>query len=384
MAQSGSWRNVREGWPVRTVGLLLLAVALLAAGCSEERPARRTTTVGFVFVGDPEDLGYNQAIWEGSLALARAFPDLQVERRSHVPETAAAEVAMERLVEDGASILFSTSYGYRDMSRAVAKRHPGVVVLQQGNVEGPDELPNYGTYWGRVYEPVYEAGIVAGAASRSGRLGFVAALPVAPVFNNVNAFLLGARSVRRDATVQVAMTGSWCDPEAQRSAARELLRQGADVLTQHQDCTRAVLEEAERAGVRSVGYHSDGSEAAPRGYLVGAVWSWGDTLVDIVRTVRHGAFAGSRYDDDHRGGLATGNNPFVLSELSRLVPPRTAALVERAEQRMRDGWSPFTGPLRDRHGRLRVPAGHIPGAAEVDRMDWLLPGVLGRFEGSAA
>ena len=369
---------------MRTMALLALALTLLATGCAEDASAPRPTTVGFVFVGERADLGYNQAIWEGSLALARAFPDLRVVRRSGVPETSAAEQAMEQLVADGASIVFATSYGYRDRSFAVAQRHPDVVVLQQGNLEAPDALPNYGTYWGRVYEPVYQAGIVAGASSRTGRLGFVAAFPVAPVFNNVNAFMLGARTVRRDATVHVVMTGSWCDPVAQRSAARRLIGLGVDVLTQHQDCTRTVLEEAERAGVRSVGYHSDGSEAAPRGYLVGAVWSWGDTLVDIVRTVRHGDFTGSRYDGDHRGGLATDNNPFVLSELSALAPTRTRALVARAEQRMRDGWSPFTGPLRDRHGVLRVPAGAVPTAEDVDRMDWLLPGVVGSFPGSPA
>lgn len=360
------------------------AVGLVLTACGGGTPAAAPTTVGFVFVGDRDDLGYNQAIWEGSLALARAFPDLRVERRADVPETAAAERAMQQLVDRGATIVFATSYGYRDSSYAVARRNPGVVVLQQGNLEGPAALPNYGTYFGRVYEPVYEAGIVAGRSSRTGRLGFVAAFPVAPVLNNVNAFLLGARSVRRDATVQLALTGSWCDPPRQRAAARRLLAAGADVLTQHQDCTRAVLEEAERAGAFSVGYHSDGSEVAPRGYLVGAVWSWRDTLVDIVRTIRHGDFAGSRYDGDHRGGLAAGNNPFVLSELSDLVPAGTRALVVRAEQRMRAGWSPFTGPLRDRHGVLRVPAGRSATTEEIDRMDYLLPGVLGDVPGSAA
>lgn len=365
---------------VRSVARVLLAVVLLGpliTACNRTEPTPRGDLVGFVFVGGPDDLGYNQAIWDGSLALARAFPDLRVVRRANVPESDAAGRALQDLIDQGASIVFATSFGYRDQSYAVARANPDVVVLQQGNLEGPDKLPNYGTYWGHVYEPVYEAGVVAGAATRTGRLGFVAAYPVPPVFNNVNAFVLGARSVRQDATVRVEMTGSWCDPAAQRSAARRLIARGVDVLTQHQDCTRAVLEEAERAGVRSVGYHSDGSEVAPRGYLVGAVWSWGDTLVDIVRTIRHDEFAGSRYDGDYRGGLATGNNPFVLSELSEAVPPRTKALVQRAEERMRAGWSPFTGPVVDRHGVLRVPAGRVPTAEEIDQMDWLVPGVLG-------
>jgi simple sugar transport system substrate-binding protein/basic membrane protein A len=370
---------------VRTLLVAVLGLSLLAVGCSRsDDPGGGPTVVGFLLVGESDDLGYNQAIWEGSLVLARAFPEVRVVRRTQVPETEAAGQAMEDLIAEGATIVFATSFGYRDQAYQVAARHPDVVVLQQGNVEGTPGLPNFGTYWGAVYEPVYAAGIVAGAATRTGRLGFVAAFPVTPVFNNVNAFLLGARSVRPDATVHVALTGSWCDPEQQLAAARRLLAARVDVLTQHQDCTRTVLEEAERAHVASVGYHADGSEAAPRGYLVGAVWSWGDTLVDILRTIRHGTFTGSRYDGDYRGGLAHGDNPFVLSELSDLVSPGTRAAVSRAEERMRAGWSPFTGPLADRHGTVRVQAGQVPTQAEVDRMDYLLEGVVGALAGSPA
>jgi simple sugar transport system substrate-binding protein/basic membrane protein A len=232
-------------------------------------------------------------------------------------------------------------------------------------------------------EPVYQSGIVAGAATRTGVLGFVAAFPIPAVFNNVNAFLLGARTVRPDATVHVRFTGSWCNPVAQKRAALALVRAHADVLTQHQDCTRTILDVAEQAGIKSVGYHQDGSEEAPHGYLVGAVWDWSDLLVDIVRTIRHGSFAASAYNHNFRGGLATGDNPFVLSEMSALVSPRTRALVARAEQRMRSGWSPFTGPITDRDGRLRVRAGTTPTRAVIDSMNYLVAGVVGAVPGGA-
>jgi len=361
---------------------LLLAPTACSSGAPE--PPGSARTIGFVFIGDRGDLGYNQAIWTASEELARAFPDTTVLRTGNVPETAAAGEAMESLIDRGASVVFATSFGYRDQAVAVARRHPDVVVLHQGGLEGPDDLDNFGTYWGTVYEPVYEAGIVAGAATRTGRLGFVAAFPIPAVLNNVNAFLLGARSVRRDAVLEVAFTDSWCATVEQRQAAQRLLRGGADVLTQHQDCTKTVLESAESARAFSVGYHADGSEVAPKGYLVGPVWNWGNLLVDIVRTVRQGRFVGSRYDADFRGGLATNDNPFVLSEMSPLVTPRTRALVAAAESRFRGGVSPFTGPVVDRHGRVRVAAGVTPSRAEVDRMDYVVKGVLGRIPGSTA
>lgn len=364
--------------PHRLIGLLLVLSVAAACGTSAPQTSSHELTIGFVFIADAHDLGYTQAVWEASESLARSMPDARVLREPNVPESGtASEDAMESLIARGATIVFATSYGYRDAAFRVAHRHPDVTVLHQGGIEEQPQIDNFGTYWGTMEEPVYQSGIVAGAATRTGVLGFVAAFPIPAVYNNINAFLLGARSVRPGVTVNVKFTGSWCDPVAQKRAAIALVRVHADVLTQHQDCTRTILDVAEQAGIRSVGYHQDGSEEAPHGYLVGAVWDWPDLLLDIVRTIRHGTFAASAYNHDFRGGLATGVNPLVLSEMSFLVAPKTQALVGAAEVRMRSGWSPFTGPITDRNGRIRVRSGMTPTRAEIDAMDYLVKGVVG-------
>ncbi len=355
---------------------------LLAASCfpAEESGASRSfrgAKIGFIFVGTHDDLGYNQAAWEGSQAVARAFPDLVVLRRERVPETAAADRALEEMVAQGARILFATSYGHLRFARAVARRHPDVVVLHQGGVEILPRLDNLGTYFGTVYEPVYQAGIAAGAATRSGRLGFVAAFPIPAVFNNVNAFTLGAQLINPTATTKVVFTASWCDPVKQAAAGAALVAEGADVLTQHQDCTAALLTEAERAGARSVGYHYDGSEAAPRGWLIGSVWDWRGLFIDIVRSILAGRFVDSPYNGDFQGSLRTGNNPFVLTEPGPGVAPDTMDAVQAAGARFRAGHYPFEGPLSDREGRLRIPAGDPPSQRAIDEMDWFVPGVVG-------
>ncbi len=370
-------------------GALVFAVALAASACAgsagrQVNGGGARVKVGFLFIGTRDDLGYNQAAWEGSEAVAEAFPDIEVLRAENVPETAAAEQAMEGVIDQGASILFPTSFGYLASAVAVARRHPDVVVVHQGGLEPVPRLANLGTYFGAMYEPVYEAGIAAGAATRTGRLGFVAAFPIPAMFNNVNAFTLGARSVNPSATTSVTFTGAWCDPVAQAKAARALLGLGVDVLTQHQDCTRTVLEAAEEAGAFSVGYHYDGSEVAPRGWLGGSVWVWGELFVDIVRTVESGAFARSPYGGDFRGSLRTGDNPFVLTEPGPTVNDAARSLIAEAERRFRDGGSPFTGPLRDRDGLERVAPGAVPSTADIDRMEYLVAGVVGDIPVSPA
>lgn len=359
------------------LALLALLAACAGPGETDEAMAPVRVTVGFIFVGARDDLGYNQAAWEGSEAVAEAFPDIEVLRQEYVPETVAAERAMEAMIGDGAGILFATSFGHLQAAAAVARRHPDVTVVHQGGVEPVPPLANLGTYFGAVHEPVYQAGIAAGSVSASGRLGFVAAFPIPATLNNINAFTLGARAVNPAATTFVRFTGAWCDTAAQATAARSLLAEGADVLTQHQDCTTTVLQEAEAAGAASVGYHYDGSEVAASGWLAGSVWSWDDLFVDIVRTVLSGTFATSAYGGDFRGGLSSGDNPFVLTELGPKVGEDARSKIAAAERSFRAGGSPFTGPVVDRDGRERVAAGMVPSPADLDRTDYVVAGVVG-------
>lgn len=365
------------GRPRGRVLVVALAVGLLGSACGQSTPTSpRRPVIGFIFVGESDDLGYNQAAWEGHEAVARAFPSHDVIGVEGVPETEEAVRALEELIDRGAEMLFATSFGHLDAAFDVARRHPDVVVLHQGGLEPQPGLPNFGTYFGTHAEAVYAAGIAAGSDSTAGRLGFVAAFPIPATYNNVNAFLLGARQSNPTATVDVMFTESWCEPDAQERAAAELLARGVDVIAQHQDCTRTVLEAAEEAGVAAVGYHADGSEIAPTSWLTGAIWTWEDLYVDLVRTVVDGAFVGSPYDGDFRGTLADGNDPVTIAEAGTRVGPETRTRMAAALESFASGdRAVFTGPLTDTGGLLRVPAGERLKPDEVDMMDWFLEGV---------
>jgi basic membrane protein A len=160
-----------------------LALAALVAcgggggGGVARAPGTGGKAIGFIFVGPKDDFGYNQAAYEGSVAVEKAFPALKVLRAENVPEDENATRVLESMVARGAKILFATSYGHLDPALKVAAAHPDVVVVQQGNFITGTVPPNAGTYFGTVYEPVYLAGIVAGKLTRTNKLGFVYAFP---------------------------------------------------------------------------------------------------------------------------------------------------------------------------------------------------------------
>ncbi len=373
--------------------LVVGAVAALAlTGCSsatesatsatdgDSAPGEGTTAVGFIMVGPKDDFGYNQAVFEGSEAIADAFPELEVLTAENVPEDDTAATTMEQMIDKGAKLIFATSYGHLDAALAVAEDHPDVVVVQQGNTITTDIPSNSGTYFGTVYEPMYLAGIAAGASTETDKLGYVYAFPIPQTIANINAFERGAQSVNPDVETVTVSTSSWCDPGKQQAAAESLLSQGVDVLTQHQDCTSTVIQAAEEAGAMTVGYHADASSLAPQGWLTGAVWDWGPLYTDIVQTVLDGDFVGSQYNDNFRVGYKTGTNPFVMADYGPAIDDGTVAEIEEAQAWLgtEDG-SPFAGPVADQDGEVRIPEGTVPTYAENDAMDFFVEGVVGRL-----
>lgn len=379
--------------------LALLAVAtLVLVACGESDPGAASAddaddtasdqgadadgidTIGFIFVGPADDVGYNQAAYEGSEAVAAAFPDLEVLQVENVPETSEAEQVMADLVASGADLIFATSFGHLEFAATMAERHPDVVFVHQGGLKGEHDLDNLGTYFGTVYEPVYTAGIAAGAASETGRLGFVYAFAIPQTLANINAFTLGAQSVNPDIETVTIATGNWCDPGLQAEAANSLIGEGVDVITQHQDCTRTIIETAENAGIHSVGYHADASDLAPEGWLTGSEWDWSDIYVDIVETVAAGEFASSPYAGDFRGSMAEDTNPFVQSDFGPSVDAETISVIEETQQRFVDGGSPFEGPVVDQGGELIVPEGEQATTDEIEQMDYFVEGVVGSLD----
>ncbi len=247
--------------------------------------------IGFLFVGPVDDFGYNYAANQGRLCLEAVYPGSTV-YAENVPETAEAERVMENMIKnDGATIIFPTSYGHYDPATHVAKKYPNVMFFHMG---GPKAIPpNLGTFFGDIWQMVYVSGYAAGKMTKTGKLGYVVAFPIAQTLLNVNAFELGAKAANPSVTTTVVFTGSWCDPGKLSAAANNLVDQGIDVLTMHQDCPKPVIEVADRRGVYVVGYHADGSSVSPKAWITGSMWVWGPTMLTLVDQTLSGKYTPS-------------------------------------------------------------------------------------------
>lgn len=328
--------------------------------------------VGFLYVGTVDDGGYNQAAYLGEQAVD-ADPMFETINAENVPESAEAERVMEQMIQQGATIIFPTSFGHLDPAIRVAEKHPDVTFLHQGGLRTTE---NVGTYFGTIWEAEYLAGIAAGRTTESNELGFVVAFPIPQTLLNINAFHLGARSVNPDVTTTVIFTANWCDPAKNVEATESLVSQGVDVITQHQDCPVPVIEAAERAGIWSVGYHADDKEFAPNGWITAPVWDWTGLFPSLAKQVVDGTYvAGSL-----RQGLADG--VVTLGRFGDQIPQDVQDEVAAAKAGLLSGEiAVFTGPIADQSGTERIAAGETPDVETLETTDWLAEGVTGTIPG---
>jgi basic membrane protein A and related proteins len=357
-------------------GLFGSVAATAALGLTSTARAQKPLVLGFIYVGPRDDYGYNQAHAEAA-AIVKKMPGVKVVEEEKVPETVAVEKSMESMINmDGATLLFPTSFGYFDPHMLkMAAKYPNIQFRHCGGLWTDGKHPkNTGSYFGYIDEAQFLAGIVAGATSKSGKLGFVAAKPIPQVLRNVNAFTLGAQTVNPKATTQVIFTGDWSLPVKEAEATNSMIAQGVDVVTCHVDSPKVVIETAERAGIYSSGYHCNQAKLAPKGYLTGAEWNWEKVYVDFVKTMQAGGVPGNFV----RGGLKEG---FVkTSAYGPAVPDKAKAQADATKTEMLNGsFAIFKGPLKDNKGNTVVAAGatQVQTDPNLEAMNYLVEGVLG-------
>src|ERR1019366_9839564 len=161
-----------------------LAVPSLMRGASISSPP---ITMGFLYNGPKNDLGYNQSHADGKAAL-RPLTWVRALEEASVPETVAAEESMRDMIfQDGASVIFATSFGYFDpFIINVARENPAVQFFHCGGLYEEGKHPrNIGIYFGFIDEVEYLSGMLAGLATRTGKIGFVAAKPIPQVLRNI-------------------------------------------------------------------------------------------------------------------------------------------------------------------------------------------------------
>ncbi|MGE4241612.1 BMP family ABC transporter substrate-binding protein [Ramlibacter sp.] len=336
----------------------------------------RPITIGVIYVGPRDDYGYNQAQAEAA-AQVKKMAGVKVVEEENVAETAAVQKSMQGMIsQDGASLIFPTSFGYFDPHMlAVAAKNPNVRFAHCGGLWTEGKHPkNTASFFGYIDEAQYINGVVAGHMTKSNKLGFIAAKPIPQVLRNINAFTMGARSVKPGITTQVIFTGDWSMPVKEAEATNSLADQGVDVFTMHVDGPKVIVETAAKRGKMVCGYHASQAKLAPQAYLTGAEWNWLTAYTQFIDAAR----SGKPHPNFVRGGLKDG---FVkMSPYGATVNDAAKKRADAVKAEMMAGkFDIFKGALKDNKGNVVIAAGKTLKQTdlELEKMNWLVEGVIG-------
>ncbi len=358
-------------WAKRNLPLVLvglISVALVIAIQFFQLPIeQRQVKVGCLLIGSKKDGGWNEGHYSGLLKACIAH-DCSLTVKEHVEEMDENVVsdAVRELVDEGANVIFLTSFGYGLQLDKIAQQYPRVAFF---SISGEGNVKNATTYFARLYQVRYLSGIIAGMESKTGVLGYVAAIPNSQTNRGINAYAMGMRHANPEARLIVRFTGSWDDESAERESVALLQQKGADVITYHTDKPYAIRE-AEKRGLMSIGYSGVYEEYSDR-LLTAALYDWNVLYEEVL-----GDYLSGRTNFSSRYWLGLEENAVTLRPLSPLVSEKAAFIASMEKQRITGNHSVFSGVIYDNEGTLRCEEGErIKDHELFTGMDWFAEGV---------
>ena len=334
--------------------------------------------VGFVYLTNPGDHGWTYAHELGRQQLVAHFGDkIETTYVENVPEGPDATRVIRELADAGNKVIFTTSFGYMEPTIAVAKEYPDV---KFDHITGYKRAENVATGNIRFYEGRYVQGVVAGLMTKSNTIGYLGAFPIPEVIQGINSFARGLRSVNKDATIKIVWVNNWYDPAKEADAAKVLIAEGADILAQHTD-SPAMLQTAEKAGVKGFGQSSDMEKFAPNAQLFASVNNWGPYYISQVQKVMDGSWTTGEGPDHWAGNTWKGiGDDFLTITDYKNMSDDIAAQAEAARTAIADGsLNIFAGPMMDNQGNMVLQDGEVRDDGGLWAMNYYVEGVEGRI-----
>jgi basic membrane protein A len=352
--------------------------------------------VAQVYTSPTADKGWSWAHEQSFLNIKKelSWVDLSI-RKDSVPDDnkQAVQDLLESMVQQGAKVVYTTSFGFMEPTRAVAAKHPDVAFFHASGFPDAKDPPNIGYYFATIEEGRFITGEIAGLVVDPGAsIGYVAAHPIPEVFRGENAFALGVMKTNPSAKVHNRWTLTWFDPNLEKQAAESLFEPPvrAALVSQHQDSPAAQLA-AQDAGKFGIAYDADMNDQAPKATLTSAVWDWSVHNKPTILAACSGAWTaggtltipqayrnwmGSMKDGTVQlaplNGSALANHP-RKEQIQKLYSDEIAAFKAGSKKFE----SVFTGPIKDNTGKVRIEGAPEVAALYDERGQWFVENVVG-------
>lgn len=358
-----------------TLFMLIFSLMLLGFSAGSVGAEDKKLKAGFIYVGPVGDYGWSHAHDMGRKAAEEKFDWLETIYVESVSEADSDRIIDRLIQQQKCDVVFTTSFGFMDSTVKAGTRYPDKLFMHCSGFKRSD---NVGTYFGDLYQMYYLNGIMAGALTKTDKIGYVAAFPIPELVRHIDAYALGVKAANPDAKVHVKWIYAWYGPDKAREAAESLIAEGCDTLAFTED-TPAVIEVGQEHTEKGKQIYTFSHYSAMQPYgedsvVSGQLMDWGGMYVKILGDIQDGTWTNEDVWWLAKEGAAIlgGNdtdpvNPKFVDDLKQAMinteeygEMSAYDLVMKRYDQMKQGvdvFDPFTGPISDNKGNLQIPAG---------------------------
>jgi len=371
---------------VKKAVLLFVCLLFLFTGaiCLE---AQDKLKVGFIYVGPIGDMGWTNAHDNARKIVEKTFPWVETVYQEAVPE-AKVEGVIDRMIRrERCDIVFTTSFGFWEGTVAAAKKYPDKIFA---HCSGFMRAPNLATYMADFYQVYYLNGLMAGALTKSNKIGYVGAFPIPEVKRHIDAFTIGVKEVNPKAEVNVRWISAWFDPAKAKEATNSLIDAGCDVFAFTEDSDTVVQVAAENK-FPVFGHYSPMYNSAPDYVVSGQLVHWELFYLDFLSKVYAGYYTSKNLENVDYWDLLKEGSVEVGAKFGMTVNPKwksrlgsTYDLVMKRIDQMKNPqmvFDPFTGPIYSRNGKMMVGRGERADYGHLLGIEYAVKGVVGAWPG---
>jgi len=298
-----------------------LALTAGAALADDSKPA-------IVFdIGGKFDKSFNESMFNGAEKFKAetgiAYGEFEI------AQEAQREQAIRNFADQGYSPIIAADFAQAAAVEKVAKEYPD---LKFAIVDMVVDLPNVQSIVFKENEGSYLAGLLAGMASKSGKVGFVGGMDIPLIRKFGCGYAQGVKAARADATIFQNMTGdtgaAWNDPVKGGEITKGQMAQGADVVYAAAGATGlGVLQAAADGGALSIGVDANQNYLHPGKVLTSML-----KRVDVaVYNVMKGGNAGFKPGIQALGLAEDGVGVAMDDNNKPLITPEMLAAVDKAK-----------------------------------------------------
>jgi len=362
--------EIRMKRPLYAVGLLLVVLAVIAAGCAPAAtvvpPTPQTVEVTRIVAGTPQvetvvitatapaptevpvlrvaavfpspitDAAFSQSMYEGLKAVQAEMGEDKMElayseNMFRVPDAAAA---IRDYASQGYNFVIAHGSQYGTSLAQVAPEFPEVSFAWGTSLDTfqAQDITNVFAYQAEAQQGGYVLGTVAALMSESGILGVSGPVEAGDAKLYVDGFKTGATAAKEGVRVNVSYTGSFSDVSLMAAAAETHIQAGADMLTGSSQSVVGAIGVAKDQGAQWFGTQWDQTSLAPETVVASQVYDWTGIIKDMIASHQAGVMGGKAYTLTFKnGGLRIQYNDAIE------VPAEAKAAADAAIAGINDG-----------------------------------------------